>query len=328
MPLPLLRIVHEVSPGEGEDSFTLRGDENGAFLCVTDGCGGLGSRRYASLKNRTGAYLAARLAARAFAGFALETGFLPDTPEEGMRLGQGLGEALDAMLGGFSKERLREDTPARIVGSMQRCLPSTLCGAFTRPGAAGWRELCFLWAGDSRGYVLDQNGLHQCTGDHLRGHPDAFESLYRDAPLSNLVSADRPARMSLRRLRASQPGVILVATDGAYSALPTPMEFEFLLLNTLHSAKSWKSWERCLTNRLGKIAQDDATMLLEPCGALGFEALQEVLAPRRAFLQKNFITPVRRRRQDIAFAREAWRLYQPKYDWTEGGSGGRMDWRI
>ena len=72
----------------------------------------------------------------------------------------------------------------------------------------------------------------QCTRDHLRGDPDPFESLYRDRPLSALISADAPVALSLRRLRVPKPCVLLVATDGAFGCLPTPMEFEMLLLNT------------------------------------------------------------------------------------------------
>lgn len=132
----------------------------------------------------------------------------------------------------------------------------------------------------------------------------------------------------MRRLRAPLPGVILLATDGAYSALPTPMEFEFLLVDTLLAAKSWAGWQKRLENRIGKWAQDDATLLLYPCGAADLAALQRALAPRRAFLQKNYITPVRRRKGEIAFARERWQSYRQTYDWTEGGRDGAFDWRI
>lgn len=324
---PLLCVARASSPEEGEDSFAMRADASGAFLCVADGCGGLGSRRYPHLEQRTGAYLAARLVTRAYAGFARETPRLPFTPEEGERQRRALEEAIGAMLSGFAQRHLPRNS-TRIVGSMQRELPATLCGACVMPGAAGWRELCFCWAGDSRGYVLDENGLHQCTRDDLRGGPDAFESLYRDTPLSNVLCAGETARVSMRRMRAPLPGVILLATDGAYSALPTPMEFEFLLVDTLLTAKSWAGWQRRLENRIGKWAQDDATLLLYPCGAEDLVALQRRLAPRRAFLQRNYITPVRRHKGNIAFARERWQSYRQTYDWTEGGRDGAVDWRL
>ena len=104
---------------------------------------------------------------------------------------------------------------------MQRSLPTTLCAAIAG-GPSFASDLCFLWAGDSRGYVLDAEGLHQCTRDHLRGDPDPFESLYRDRPLSALISADAPVALSLRRLRVPKPCVLLVATDGAFGWRTSP----------------------------------------------------------------------------------------------------------
>lgn len=325
--LPLLSVCHAVLPENGEDSFALCRDERGALLCVADGCGGLGSRRYPALGNQTGAYIAARLVTRAVAMWAQEREKLPSAPLEGERFVQTLQEHLEAILCGFAQKNGGE-AKSRIVGSMQRDLPSTLCAALTADGAARWREVCFLWAGDSRGYVLDENGLHQCTQDHLRGSPDAFDSLYHDAPLSRLLCADRHAEISLRRLRAPLPCMILTATDGAYSSLMNPMEFEMLLLDTLMSARSWESWEKKLSNRLKKLAQDDATLLLEPCGVSGFDEMKQKLLPRRAILQKQFVTPCRRHCGNTAYQKEKWLLYRETYDWTLGGNHERMDWRL
>lgn len=327
MTQPLLSVSYAVLPENGEDSFVLRRDEQGTILCVADGCGGLGSRRYPALENRTGAYIAARLVTRAFSMWAQERRALPASERQGAAFAQTLQTDLNAMLRGFAQKNCAEEKN-RIVGSMQRRLPSTLCAAVTAQGAARWREVCFLWAGDSRGYVLDENGLHQCTQDHLRGNPDAFDSLYRDMPLSRVLSADAETEISLRRLRAPMPCMILAATDGAYGSLMTPMEFEMLLLDTLMSARSWESWQKKLTNRLGKLAQDDATLLMEPCGADSFDEMKKNLLPRRAVLQKQFITPCRRHRRDTAYLKDKWLEYREHYDWTQGGTHERMDWRI
>ena len=64
----LLSISHAVLPDEGEDSFVLRENPALSWMGVADGCGGLGSRRYAGVENHTEAYLAARLVTQAFAG--------------------------------------------------------------------------------------------------------------------------------------------------------------------------------------------------------------------------------------------------------------------
>lgn len=324
---PLLSVSYSILPNKGEDSFVLRSYEHGAFLCVADGCGGLGSRRYKNLAGRTGAHLASRLITRAFCGWAEERRPMPLTPEEGELLCRELEHDLQDILCGFAKRNC-ENTASRIVGSMQRCLPTTLCAVITQEGAASWRDLCFLWAGDSRGYVLDENGLHQCTRDDLRGNPDAFDSLYRDVPLSNLLSADHPIKLSMRRLRAPLPCMALAVTDGAYGCLSTPMEYEMLLMNTLRSATSYESWVRKLTNALKKLAHDDATILCQPCGFGSFTSMKQHLLPRREALQKTYITPVRRRAHNITFARDKWLAYQTQYDWTAGGKHERADWRI
>lgn len=311
----ILQISHAVLLDSGEDSFSLRSDGQSAFLCVTDGCGGLGSKRYSALDNRTGAWIAAKLAARAFADWAQERGSVPTDEEEGKLLCTELSDAVYHVLKGFADEHCAEKK-GRIVGSMQRRLPTTLCSVTIHENRAA-----FWWAGDSRGYVMDENGLHQLTRDHVRGQTDAFETLYRDAPLSNLLSADQKGRILLRVTSLKFPSVVLVATDGVYSSLPTPMEVEMLLLDTLKKAKSMREWERCLCKRVAANAQDDATLLLLPVGFETFEQLKSALLPRREILQKRFITPVRRRRGDIQYAREKWLQYKPDYDCTEDAHG-------
>lgn len=310
----LLTVSHAVLPDEGEDSFALYQEKNRACLCVADGCGGLGSKRYAALENRTGAYIAARLVADAAADWL--KAHMPASPAEDAALCRALETELHTLLADFAREHCAEES-RRIVGSMQRRLPATLCAAYTQE-AEDECEACFLWCGDSRGYVLDADGLHQCTADHLRGAPDPLESLYRDVPLTRVLSADQKAEISLRRVKIRRPAVVIAATDGAFSSCLTPMEFEKLLIDTLLTAKSWRSWERKLNHLVGKMAQDDATLLLQVCGAESVEALQALMTPRRETLQKQFITPVRRHRQDLAYIRQRWRTYRESYDWTEG----------
>lgn len=322
-----MSVCVPVLPDYGEDSFVLGADPKGVFLCVADGCGGLGSRRYPALNNQTGAAIASRLAVECFENWARERKPMPRTPQEGKAWIEDFENALNSCFQACDQKYGAEKT--RIMGSMQRRLPTTLCAALVQNGAAGWRECCFLWAGDSRGYVLGEKGLHQCTQDHLRGTGDPFETLYHDVPLSNHLSADQPARLSLRRMRAMLPCVVIAATDGAYSALPTPMEFEMLLLDTLKSARSWSKWQKRLSSALKRIAQDDVAILLSPCGISDFEAFRQSMSVRREELKKQFVTSCRRHKNDLDYLRGKWKLYREQYDWTEeGATHERMDWRI
>lgn len=313
--LDVLKINHAVLPDAGEDSFALRSDEQGAFLCVTDGCGGLGSKRYANLENKTGAYLAARLAARAFDEWAQERRPALGTQEEAQILCREAERSLFDRLKGFADAHCSEEK-SRIVGSMQRRLPTTLCAATIER-----RDVCFFWAGDSRGYVMDEEGLRQYTRDHVRGETDAFETLYRDAPLSNLLSADKLGRIQQRSVHLDKPSLVITATDGIYSSLPTPMEVEMLLLDTLRLARSLPDWEKKLHKQAAANAQDDATLLIASVGFHSFDELKSVLLPRREALQKQFITPVRRHKGDQAYARAKWQQYRAQYDCTEDDHG-------
>ena len=90
-----------------------------------------------------------------------------------------------------------------------------------------------------------------------------------------------------------------------------------LLLDTLRLAKTLSDWEKRLQKQIAKNAQDDATLLVLPVGYADFEQLKADLLSRRAALQKQFITPVRRHKGDITYAREKWIKYQPGYDCTE-----------
>ena len=311
MELPILQIHYQSFRDEGEDGFAIVSDNDETLLCVTDGCGGLGSKRYADLQNHTGAYIAARLAARAFSEW-VEQGFQwPETRDEEIRRCREAEHLLYQRLHQFASQYCAQEN-SRITGSMQRTLPTTLCAVTARGN-----EACFWWAGDSRGYLLDGEGLRQYTKDHARGNADAFESLYLDAPLTNMLSADKVGRIQCRRVRLKQPCLALVATDGVYNSLATPMELEMLLLDTLKQATSMVKWQMVLSRRIAALAQDDATLLLLQTGDTGFEQLKNQLLGRREWLKKQLITPVRRRKNDWHFAREKWLEYKQTYDCTE-----------
>ncbi len=322
-----LVIAGEAVSGEGEDAFSARTDALGGLLCVADGCGGIGSRRYEKLERRTGAYLASRLAARCAESWVggLDGADFPAGAEDARAAAASLEARLRSALTAFEREHGEADE-SRIVVSMQRKLPTTLCLALIDARRADALSCLFLWAGDSRGYMLTEEGLRQCTADHVVGGGDALESLYHDSRLSNMVCADRYFRLESRAVTARKPCAVILATDGAFSYLPTPMEFELLLLNTLRDAHSLAGWRKRLHTAVGKVASDDATLLIGCFGYPSFEAMQRALAPRRDELQRRFVTPVRRRRQSVDFARERWKEYRREYE--ANGEDAHADRRV
>ena len=76
-----------------------------SLLCVADGCGGLGSRRYAELDGQTGAYAASRVAAQSVKRWAAACRRLPKTPAEGKEWQHSLQETLETDLNAFVQEK-------------------------------------------------------------------------------------------------------------------------------------------------------------------------------------------------------------------------------
>ena len=323
--LPILTVNHAILSRMGEDSFAvLAREEAVSLLCVADGCGGLGSRRYPTLDEHTGAYAASRLAAKLMKQWGKELP-LPAQPREGKMLQFMLQQRLEEQFRAFAKKN-RMDA-GRIVGSMQRILPTTLCALLFAKDAAG-TEGCFLWAGDSRGYQLDLSGLHQYTQDDVKSRRDVLERLYGDGALSRCLSADQPIVLQLRHFHTDHPSVFLCATDGCYSCLPTPMELEMMLLSTMAAASDMSSWQRKLAAALRRLSNDDATLALAAVGFADFAHMKQHFAGRKEILEAKYILPVRKAGQCMEKARECWQEYRMQYECWEVSENGKDHWRL
>lgn len=280
---------------------------------MADGCGGLGSRRYAELDGQTGAHAASRVAAQSVKRWAAACRSLPKDPLEGRELQRSLQGTLEADLSAFVAEHRLTEGGSRIVGSMQRLLPTTLCMAL----ADGGERACFLWAGDSRGYVLNETGLHLYTRDDVKRPMDELERLRCDAPLSLCVSADRPVRLHLRSVALPKQGLLTCATDGVYGCVFSPMELEEIFLASLTGAQDAATWQRRLAAAIRRLAGDDATLCCLPFGFAHFDEMKRFFQPRLELLRREHLDGLRRRPGDGDVLRESWKRYQPGYDRTE-----------
>lgn len=321
-------IASEAATGQGEDSSAAEADRHGGFLCVADGCGGSGARRYEKLGRQSEAYVAARLATACVRAWVvgMDGHGLPPTAAAARAQAETLKAALQSSLTAFHAEHRNDIAPRMVMRGLQRTLPTTLCAVLIDARTQDALHCEFYWAGDSRGYVLAANGLRQCTADHVAGQTDALENLYRDARLTNLVCADADFTIEAYGLTLPKPCVVLAATDGAFGYLPTPMEFELLLLNTMLAATSFESWQKRLGGALVRLASDDCTLAMAAFGFADFGEMQAYYGPRRAALQAAFVTPVRRRRQNVAFARGLWAEYRKGYELSE--EARHADWRL
>ena len=278
-----------VKQTDDEDDGFAQFSEGLWLLAAFDGCGGMGGRQYEMLEHRTSAYIASHLYAATLKAWFLSAAKLLAEAHEPQNLAPVLVPLLGDAAVDFKRTYLDRE-PSNIVGRMVRTLPSTMAMALVQPCEGG--NLCHIvWAGNSRCYVLTQNGLWQATQDDLTTPADALDNLYADSPMSNFLNADAPFTLNSKTVTLTAPAVVWAASDGAFDALPSPMHFEALLLDTLCEAASMKDWATRIAARLKPVATDDVTLMAQAFGFNGFKALKASLQTRRQSLARDYIDP-------------------------------------
>lgn len=299
--------------GQGEDYFLYEKKNGAELLGVFDGCGGSGARTYPEFENHTGAYVASRILAEAVkVWFDREYGekdsakekktTVPET--DGQPEAKSLKAVMDKALCGCRKQC---SAGSVLLGNLKKEFPSTMALAVVKEKE---NETVFYWCGDSRGYVLDEEGLHQVTADDT-AVTDAMENLREDAPMTNVASASHPYEVRCCQRKLKRPFILLTATDGCFGYLPTPMEFEKLLLETMAQSDSLKKWQDELTRRIGEVAGDDFTMALCLKGFPDFGEAKEKLKQRLAYMRENF--PLDKKTQEKELLRQ-WKEYRKTYE--------------
>lgn len=278
-----IELFKEQTEGKGEDSYFYSVLSEKAVFGVFDGCGGSGARRYERLQNRTGAYMASRVVS----GAVRDWFDSPASFQDGKPDLESLTDRTREYLAICQREGY---TPSPIKGTMSKAFPTTAAVIACTPEADIISAVC-IWAGDSRCYKLDETGLMQLTDDDISGF-DAMENLSADGGLTNVISASSTFKLHQKRICLTDPCLLFAATDGCFGYLNTPMEFEYLLLNTLRESSSVREWEKRLEAFLQTVAGDDFTL----CGcSLGFETwenLQNRLRDRETILLKEYINGI------------------------------------
>ena len=290
---------------KGEDSYLLNVNENAAFFGVFDGCGGIGSRIYQEYGNRTGAYIASRAVSSTLADWFLEWSESASgrEPEAEIR------ERIDCALQAYSSA---VESRSMLKGNMKKEFPTTLaCGIAGYDSGRKRLTADFIWCGDSRGFSLDAGGLHQWTKDDVY-RQDAMSNIRNDGALTNVVSASHAYELHSIRGEWDAPVMLFAATDGCYEYPPSPMHFEYVLLNCLQISESLAEWEDRVKREIGACAGDDFTL----CGGLfGFEnyaAVQAYYRARGNQLQRDYID--RFSRGDDKNNLELWEQYRTQYE--------------
>lgn len=294
-------ICNDKIKGNGEDSglefYTCEAGIIGAF----DGCGGLGAKICPAISDKTEAYLASRsvgAAAKQWFSSCAATGYKWNLKALKEQIVSNL--ELCQNQAGNSTLKLR--------GSMVRPFPSTI--AIVTFKIIDEKLLTqHIWAGDSRTYVLDRNGLGQISVDDIQGE-DAMSNLTRDGALTNVISVDGQFELHSAEFIPKHPCIILCATDGSFGYVSSPMEFEMMLLAALERAENVAQWQLLLNDEISSRSGDDQTIAVAAFGFDDFSELKSYYADRYRSISKmveKFESgdPDRKHR--------LWEVYKPNY---------------
>lgn len=277
-----INIYKEKIPGNGEDAYVFSQNCRAALIGVFDGCGGSGAKRLAKFQGKTGAYLASRIVS----GTILDWFFAhcecwPADPEVSVKQ-----EIMDQMKRCYNAV----GEQSKLVSPMVKVFPTTAAFAVCREENEKI-QVDYFWAGDSRIYLLDSDGLAQLSVDDL-SVPDAMQNLYDDGVMTNVVNMSSSFTIHHGCTVLSKPGIVFSSTDGCFGYVSTPMEFEYMLIQSMLSSQSAAEWERHLSKMFESVAGDDYTL----CGVAldygSFDRIKASLIERGNTLFRNYISRI------------------------------------
>ena len=305
----VLSFCGEKTPGHGEDSYCYSFCDTAGLLGTFDGCGGAGARKHDYYSGHTEAYMASRFCAGAF--YDQFRRLFPGNHHADTLIKEVFGPQTAQRLLDF--EPPKDNTGFQIKGSSVRTLPSTAAVALMQQNNDGSVLVTAIWAGDSRVYILDSQGLAQLTTDDTTV-ADPMVNIYEDGILTNVLCSDKPVKLHSKSITMREPFIVFSATDGCFGYLSTPMEFEGVLLETLLKNKCAADWESALATTLGSIAGDDHTLCLAAYGFGSYPAIQKLFFRRYEHIRKHYLLPVSKLPiEDLESRFELWDSYRDNY---------------
>ncbi len=268
----IFSVNGEMVANNGEDSFYYGVDQTRAIVAAFDGCGGIGSRRYANFSGKTGAYVASR----AVCG-GVKNWFEAKSQDT-------IKSYMERALKVCSKHA---DKEGRLMGSLGKSFPTTAAIIESEGNADKVTCKCY-WAGDSRCYMLDEMGLHQLSLDDIDGE-DAFSNISGDGVLTNVINASTGFEIHEKRLVFKKPCILIAASDGCFGYLNSPMEFEYMLLDTLMRSASPGVWKQTLDSEIRSYTGDDYTLCVSVYAQDNFQKLKKSLEKRHGAVYREYI---------------------------------------
>lgn len=288
------------SSGADEDSYAYSFSDNGGFIGVFDGYGEMDSTQYENLYDRTGGYIASRLAAESTLKM-FKNGNFTFSEMDSIKLSSDLKKYIEKMKKTFGKDDDRVLLPTTT---------SIVACDYSKDDTIIFE---YLWAGNSRGYLLDKSGLCQITEDDLVEKADAMSQ--EKPQVINLINGETDFKINIKTVKTSSPSFVITATDGAYNAFSTPMEFEYALLFTLNKSKSIAQWESFLNRLIGEFADDDFSLMIAGFGFDDFKDVKSYFFERTKYMYNQYIEPINLARESDSGYEidEMWNDYKKTY---------------
>lgn len=299
----------EKKAGEGEDRGICKSFPDLVYAGVFDGCGGSGAKRYPNYDNHTGAYIAAECVSEVFENWFDQYFNKCGFHETHLK---------DMIINKMKSFEEKYGEKSQILGMISKVFPTTVATA------ACFRHserfiVDYLWAGDSRIYLLDEDGLAQLTEDDLGGI-DAMKNLTEDGVLTNVVNLTTDFSLHAGQLVLPRDhGIVIAVTDGCFGYLSTPMHFEHLLLETMQQANNVEAWFGNLKESIGRTARDDYTLSIFAVGygtgKPGIDVfksyIKSSLKARRDYVYKHFIAGI----DEMSYSEKLnlWDMYKSNY---------------
>jgi len=277
-------IDGEMIEGKGEDSYVCCVNDNAFLAGVCDGCGGLGSKKYSIYGEHTGAYIGSRTVSGVlYDWFNTDIKSIP-VEKWNTDICEKIKKAMALYAYG---DKASGKASLMLKGSMTKEFPTTAVFAVCTNIDNAFAGKIF-WAGDSRGYILTKRGLRLVTQDDVAGE-DAMSNLKNDGVLNNVISASDSFEMHDVDFVVKEPMTVICATDGCFNYLPSPMHFEYIILQTLMNAQNPEEWETTLKANIRKVSGDDHTMTMACMGYGNFVKMKNYYADRVDYLRRAYI---------------------------------------
>ena len=160
----------------------------------------------------------------------------------------------------------------------QKLLPTTLAFIRYKSDKSGRIIAEVVWAGDSRCYALNKDGLKLLSID------DEDKS----GSITNLfhVGGKKPTVLNYKRIVLDNPCVLMAVSDGVFDPFEPHDNFgvETVLLDHISGSTSYEELMERLKEYYDKVHSDDATMAFSAVGFKDYADLQNAFAARGQYV--------------------------------------------